>query len=309
LEEEITTFQELGLSRVQAKVYITLVTKGNLGISTLSKLSELYRTDTYRVIKELENKGLVERILMNPTLFKAIPLEESISILLQRRAKTERQLRQKALKLKFGLSKETKRKEVVDDSQFVLVPAQRVMDRIGKAVNQTQKSADLIISNINSVRGIADLVDKIKKSWNRGVKWRIVVCREGTKDETLWNRVDFCTRKLSQIKFIACNPLDLMGIYDQKETFIVKNPRMGLKESPALWSDNPALIHLASDHFEKIWSQGIECRNLEKANQENDSNRTKRNSGSGDKQANQAFCRTFDALFEQLFSQKLGNSF
>jgi sugar-specific transcriptional regulator TrmB len=290
-------------------VYITLVTKGNLGISTLSKLSELYRTDAYRVIRELENKGLVERILVNPTLFKAIPLEESISILLQRRVKKERQLRQKALKLKLGLSKETKRKQVVDASQFVLVPARRVMDRIVTAVDQTQKSADLVLSNIKFVRGISAFFDKMEKSWNRGVKWRIAVCREEKEDETFWNNINFCKRKLSQIKFIACNPLEMMGIYDQKETFIVKTLGKGLAESPALWSNNPALIRLASDHFEKMWSQEIEYQNLQIHNQKNESNLTKRNRRSGDNQAKYAFCRTFDALFEQLFSQKLGNSF
>jgi hypothetical protein len=34
---------------------------------------------------------------------------------------------------------------------------------------------------------------------------------------------------------------------------------LGLAGSPALWSNNPELIYIASDHFERVWSQGTDA--------------------------------------------------
>ena len=52
--------------------------------------------------------------------------------------------------------------------------------------------------------------------------------------------------------------------YDQKELLIAENPEMGFAESPALWSDNPGLIYLAKDHFERAWNKGRKYQYNEK---------------------------------------------
>lgn len=84
-QQAVATLSDLGLTTTQAKVYLTLVKSESSTIETISNLSKVARTDLYRITHELEKKGLVERILANPTQFKPIPLAECLPVLLQRK--------------------------------------------------------------------------------------------------------------------------------------------------------------------------------------------------------------------------------
>jgi hypothetical protein len=52
------------------------------------------------------------------------------------------------------------------------------------------------------------------------------------------------------------HPKEIPRIYDGKEVSIAENPKLELEESPLLWSDSDALISLARDYFEILWSIG-----------------------------------------------------
>jgi hypothetical protein len=49
----------------------------------------------------------------------------------------------------------------------------------------------------------------------------------------------------------------VVGVFDKKEVFIVTISETDWPGSPALWSNNDVLIHLASEHFEMLWRKAI----------------------------------------------------
>lgn len=76
---------ELGLSYLEAKIYLGLV-KLKCGPATAKAISDtagVVRQDTYRILSNLHNRGIVEKALTDPTTFKCIPLEHAISMLLK----------------------------------------------------------------------------------------------------------------------------------------------------------------------------------------------------------------------------------
>ena len=95
----IDTLTGLGLKLVQAKVYVALAKSGPLSVREISVLSKVPRTDLYRILEELEKKGLAERVIATPTKFKATPLVDCINMLLQRRREESLELEKKAFKL------------------------------------------------------------------------------------------------------------------------------------------------------------------------------------------------------------------
>ena len=99
LSEQVLTLTELGLSTTQAKIYLALVKTENQTAQTISKLSTVSRPDVYRVLNQLQDLGLVEKIIAKPEEFRAIPIEEGVSILLQRRINKTRELQNRGLKL------------------------------------------------------------------------------------------------------------------------------------------------------------------------------------------------------------------
>ena len=76
---------QMGLPRNEAKVYLFLAKTGERKARDVSDALSLYRTETYRLLRNLERKGLILPVLEKPLKFIAIPLEKAIDILIETR--------------------------------------------------------------------------------------------------------------------------------------------------------------------------------------------------------------------------------
>jgi sugar-specific transcriptional regulator TrmB len=249
LEEAVETLKDLGLTFVQAKVYLALSSLSQ-NIASISECSKVPRTDLYRVLHELETKGLVERIIANPVEFKAISLNECLDILIQARTRQSFDLQNRAAKLR----KEFAEKHYVHNgdlkSKFVLVPCSRVIEKIVSAINGSAERIDLLLSWKSFRCGVYFFKDPLKKAWNRNVNCRILT---DYPQENSITQLIFYKKSPCKIRFLVFPPETVMGLYDYKEIFIIENPAVGLNESSALWSNNPSLISLAKQYYENLW--------------------------------------------------------
>jgi sugar-specific transcriptional regulator TrmB len=53
----------LGLTRLQAKVYLTLLEEGEIGVQAISRQTKLPQVDVNEALCELEKLGLVKEII------------------------------------------------------------------------------------------------------------------------------------------------------------------------------------------------------------------------------------------------------
>lgn len=253
-EEATETLKLLGLTQVQAKVYLTLLRTESSRIKELAQLSRVPRPDVYRIINDLEKKGLVEKEIAAPLKFKAIPLRECVETLLQHRNRESDEIKKKAKELlKYQSDRIEEGFSLSSDSHFFLIPSGRVVKRLGQAMETVQKSVDLIITFNRLFQGLRFLSDLNLKALARKVRIRWVV-EKPIRD--LAKSIDFLGHPLFEIKYSLFEPTVILGIYDDKEVSIATNPETDLKDSPLLWSDNNALVALAKDYFEKSWLIG-----------------------------------------------------
>ena len=96
-EETVQTLVNLELTVLQAKVYLALVKLGTSTGRTTAKAAKVASQDVYRVLTELQEKGLVEKIIAKPNKYRPIPLKDGLSMLLQRRNKQTAELKKAAL--------------------------------------------------------------------------------------------------------------------------------------------------------------------------------------------------------------------
>jgi sugar-specific transcriptional regulator TrmB len=83
--EDVETLICLGLTERQAKVYLALVRMGISKVDAISLGSTVHRSEVYRVVADLEKKGLVHVKLSTPKLFSAVPITDAVEILIKRR--------------------------------------------------------------------------------------------------------------------------------------------------------------------------------------------------------------------------------
>ncbi|MCW4019121.1 MAG: hypothetical protein NWF00_10680 [Candidatus Bathyarchaeota archaeon] len=95
-EEAIQTLVNLGLTVLQAKVYLALVTVGTTTGRITAKAANVASQDVYRVLTELQEKGLAEKIIAKPNKYKPTPVQNGISALLKQKIKEYNENEKKA---------------------------------------------------------------------------------------------------------------------------------------------------------------------------------------------------------------------
>ena len=133
---------EYGLTEVQAKVYYHLLTLGRTSSTKVAKELDVHRSEVYRVLRELAEKGIVtEHKGKRPILFTPTPPEEALDILLQQQAKTLKRLREGKPKLAAWLTSHADVKKtgqsvlLVDDDETIRKALTRTLTREGFGVD------------------------------------------------------------------------------------------------------------------------------------------------------------------------------
>ena len=259
MERVIPTLENLGLTGVEAKVYFALSKLDASTISEISEISKIHRTDLYVILPNLEKKGLVEREISQPMRYRAVPIKEGLDVLLQKKSRKYSELQNQVASLKKTLKEPQKRKlKTNQKSKFVLISENRITESIGKSIDKTMESIDLVLSQPRFSKGIVLFAEKIDKSCSRGVKWRFITERPHLGRLFLDQIEELRKKPHCQIRFLTSVPPTILGIYDRKEVFVFKNPTESINMSPALWSDNPSLISMVLDYFEVLWLTALE---------------------------------------------------
>ncbi len=78
IEETLARF---GLLRNEIRVYMYLARAGEKKAGEIAEAISLHRTETYRILRDLEKKGIVFSIFEKPLKFTAVPLDKAIDLL------------------------------------------------------------------------------------------------------------------------------------------------------------------------------------------------------------------------------------
>ena len=78
IEETLARF---GLLKNEIRVYMFLARAGEKKAGEIAEAISLHRTETYRILRDLEKKGIVFSIFEKPLKFTAVPLDKAIDLL------------------------------------------------------------------------------------------------------------------------------------------------------------------------------------------------------------------------------------
>ncbi len=249
------TLRELGLTLSQARVYLALVRLSRYStVKAVSVFSKVARQDVYRTLTELRELSLVEMVIGNPALFMAIPLQETIAIMMERKNQRTHELLAEASELikVFALNENSRFHQ--ENHQFILIPKKEVLIfRIQKAIESAQESILIISPWRELTQWLFNLNESWEQALKRGVKVKWIT--EIQKDQQLVAEI---TRALIRdpnftLRTEPTSSMSRFGIYDGKEVFVTVSSTPNSTESPALWTKNPAITFILKDYFEIKW--------------------------------------------------------
>jgi len=266
-EDQIQALNDIGLSVLQAKTYLSLAKLGKANVGTISKASNLARQDVYRIMPSLEKLGLAEKILTTPTTYKATPVKEGVSILLlKRKRENEEVAKQADLLMSTFDSALTPSEPPIGDSQFKITSEETLFFKMHQQlIKEAQSSIDILITTGLFDEHSRHNLFQLKQAMKRGVKIRLIV-QENNEKSTFVDQEELPEESIMEIRYLPkINPAEMMWfgmhMFDKKEVTMCVS-RIGIV--PSLWSNSPPILKLAENYFNDLWNSALPYSELKK---------------------------------------------
>jgi sugar-specific transcriptional regulator TrmB len=252
--DQVAILTELGLSSSQAKLFLMLAKSKSLTAKVISVVSSVSRPDVYRVMAELQEIGLVEKLIAVPEEFQAVSIEEAVSILLRRRIKKTEDLQRKGLDLVRSLNQKTE-VEIAPKCEFILIPnKQSGYLRSERALKATSKSIYFLVSPRRMLAWLNEYGSSLEALLAKGVICKMLF----PKSEVDVKLKDFASlRKFKsfELRISDKSPKASFTVWDEKEVLLITSVLDSAFPIATLWSNNAGLINLCLDYFDCLWEK------------------------------------------------------
>ncbi len=245
---------KLGLTPLEAKVFLILARSGRQKIEKIATLADIDRSNAYPTIKKLQRSALVSEIIGKPNLYEAVSLKEGISILLELK-ETEFSAIKKEAK-EFASSIKYKNRLALMDCEFKIIKRSRKTSAsdVITACKNAERSFDLIISANIFTYLFIELAAYQLDCIRRGVEYRVITeqtnVERNIKDiHRFMKYANFSLRTVSE-------PLGTeLAISDKKIVDFNLIPNATKLDSSKLETNHPGCVEVFQNHFDKVWSQ------------------------------------------------------
>jgi sugar-specific transcriptional regulator TrmB len=259
-DKAVQTLTALGLTVLEAKVYLALAQEGKSTVKDIAKTSNVARQDIYRISTQLLSLGLIEKFVDTPTKFKAIPVKEAVDMLIERRKKETAQLERKSTEVIQSFMEANEIAGSQDEeSQFtIMYDLQARLIKGKKQVLNAEKSIKIATNWAFFVTYTLENFEELAEALKKGVNIRIVTQKPEDVGKLPKKLQTLMKHPLFQILYVSSMPSSIIALFDQKEVNIPILPNKAPFETGVLITNNPSLIELAENYFEILWINVLE---------------------------------------------------
>jgi len=243
----------LGLSKNEVKVYVYLARTGEHKASDISEALSLHRTETYRILRDLEKRGLISSVFEKPLKFIATPFEKALDILIEtKRMKLNllEKKRQSLVDIWLSLPKpevELERKEVFQ----ILEGEEQISLKADEIVGKAESEILVFISECDIANFYhSGLLEKLEKALKKGVNVQLLTTYS-PKTCFFLEKTKLKRAKYSQLN---ADELPTFIIADDEHLLLLIRKDNGKKKVAALWTNYDAFIKALKTLFNELWN-------------------------------------------------------
>ncbi len=263
--------RDFGVTEKEAEIYLFLAKHGTLKGGEISKRSKTHKALVYRILKNLENKGLVTPTLESPARFAAVNFETVIDLNIKAK-QDEATLLENTKKELLSYWKGISRTEAESPSEkfAVIEGSHKIYAKISRMIKETEKqfSAVATVSSLALAEqyGVLDAV--FSHPLLSKIRFRFLSDLNGQN----LNDIKSLLRKTQKtgFDFKGRNPdiglplFPRMAIRDNQEMLFFITPTdsnfAAQQDDSCLWTNSKALIQAFTAVFEDLWTKGTDIR-------------------------------------------------
>jgi sugar-specific transcriptional regulator TrmB len=251
-ERTISRLSMFGLTDYEARIYLTLIVKGSLEASKVSKHADIPRPHTYSVLKSLQMRGLVTVIPEAVNRYRAVPLDEGMDLLMEEKEKSF-----SALKLtRDELLSEIKPKEAIPSgnhsSVILYYGRQNVYKLVDEMFSRCDGSCDIMTTGRGIVRFYKYFSDKASEFRSKDIKVRFIAPVTPEVHD-----IALRMSKLVELRHIEQMPYIRFVLVDAKEVLFAEYAEDDFKDTgreTGIWINQEELARMMKSMFENTWA-------------------------------------------------------
>lgn len=243
------SLEEFGLSKYEARAYLTMIGKGSLAVSEIAYYANLPRTKVYQTVKKLEKKKLAVISKQKPLICSAIPPEEAFTEIVNlhdSRVKTMRKIVNSLQKI----NEESHRPKGSEERRYFILDANSTLEKIGSLITHSRSS---ITASLDAwgLRLISQCKSSVLKALTTGVRLRIILGSQCIGNENVFQLPEGIELRTAEV-------LSNLIIIDS--SYIISIDSSNGKA--AFFASADAFAMLQAKNFEEAWSNASEMKYL-----------------------------------------------
>jgi HTH-type transcriptional regulator, sugar sensing transcriptional regulator len=243
------SLEEFGLSKYEARAYLTMIDKGSLAVSEIAYYANLPRTKVYQTVKKLEKKKLAFISKQKPVICSAIPPEEAfaeIVNLYDRRVKSMRKIVDSLQKI----SDESHRPKGSEERRYFILDANSTLERIRTLISNSRSSVTATLDPWG-LRLLSQCKASVVRALTTGVRLRVILGSQCIGNENVFQLPDGIELRTAEV-------VSNLIIIDS--SYLVSIDSSNGKA--AFFASTDSFAMLQAKNFEQAWSSGNEMRYL-----------------------------------------------
>ena len=243
------SLEEFGLSKYEARAYLTMIGKGSLAVSEIAYYANLPRTKVYQTVKKLEKKKLAVISKQKPLICSAIPPEEAFTEIVNlhdSRVKTMRKIVNSLQKI----NEESHRPKGSEERRYFILDANSTLEKIGSLITHSRSS---ITASLDAwgLRLISQCKSSVLKALTTGVRLRMILGSQCIGNENVFQLPEGVELRTAEV-------LSNLIIIDS--SYIISIDSSNGKA--AFFASADAFAMLQAKNFEEAWSNASEMKYL-----------------------------------------------
>ena len=243
------SLEEFGLSKYEARAYLTMIGKGSLAVSEIAYYANLPRTKVYQTVKKLEKKRLAVISKQKPLICSAIPPEEAFAEIVNlhdRRVKNMRKIVDSLQKI----NDESQRPKGSEERRYFILDANSTLERIGSLIADSRSSVTATLDPWG-LRLLSQCKASIVRALTAGVRLRIILGSQCIGNENVFQLPDGIELRTAEI---ASNLI----IIDSSYLVLIDSSN----GKAAFFASTDSFAMLQAKNFEESWSSASEMKYL-----------------------------------------------
>jgi sugar-specific transcriptional regulator TrmB len=255
IEETLSRF---GLLKNEIKVYLYLARAGERKAGEIAEAISLHRTETYRILRDLEKRGIVFSIFEKPLKFTAVPLDKAIDLLVDaQKIKIKLLEQEKPSLVEMWLSMPQPKVGSAKKELFQMLEGeQQVIMKANELLEKTEKDFKVFASaDYLSQLYYSDFSDELKKQADKVDV--TLITDNSLKSAYFLGQMEW----LSNVdRIVDSQNLPCFMISDDKEVLIAFHERESANEdevkkkgkTSAIWTNYDAFVRTLQALFSKL---------------------------------------------------------